>query len=100
MNIKKNKSSEFVLPMLGGNKDLFLYNSLLINCYIGTDEDKDCIVLVYKDSNSIIFNKFERAIIRLRGFLKAYDTDKYVVFVFKVPKYFKNEYIKFIAGKY
>lgn len=97
---KKNKSSEFILPMLGGNKDLFLYNSLLINCYIGTSEDKNCIVLVYKDSNSIIFNKFERAIIRLRSFLKAYDTKKYVVFVFRVPIYYREEYTKFTAGKY
>ena len=100
MIMKKNNSSEFMLPMLGGNKKLFFYNSLLLNCYIGTTEDKDCIVTVYKDSNSLIFNKFERAIIRLRSFIKAYDIDNYIVFIFSIPKYYKKNYKKFLNGKY
>ena len=97
---KKNKSSEFILPMLGGNKKLFFYNSLLLNCYIGTTEDKNCIVAVYKDSNSLLFNKFERAIIRLKSFVKAYDVDNYIVFIFSIPKHHKKNYKKFIDGKY
>jgi hypothetical protein len=98
--MKKNKSSEFLLPMLGGNKTLFMYDSLLENCYAGTNEDKNCIVLVYNYSDSLLYNKFERAIIRLRSFKKAFDADKYTVFIFKVPVYYKEDYKQFMAGKY
>ena len=98
--MKKNKSSEFLLPMLGGNRTLLMYDSLLQNCYAGTNEDKNCIVLVYKYSDSLLFNKFEKAIIRLRTFKKAFDTEKYTVFIFNVPVYFKEDYKKFIKGKY
>ena len=66
----------------------------------GTNEDENCIVLVFKDSNSIIFSKFERAIIRLRSFVKAYDLDDYIVFIFDVPGYYEKDYKKFINGKY
>ena len=98
--MKKNKSSEFLLPMLGGNKTLFMYNSLLKNCYAGTNEDKNCIVLVYKYSDSLLFNKFERAIIKLRSFKKAFDLRKYTIFIFKIPTYYKKEYKHFMDGKY
>ena len=98
--MKKNKSSEFLLPMLGGNRTLLMYDSLLQNCYAGTNEDKNCIVLVYKYSDSLLFNKFEKAIIRLRNFKRAFDTEKYTVFVFTVPEYYKDDYDKFINGKY
>tara|TARA_Y100000593_G_C4170890_1_gene266912 strand:- start:1 stop:516 length:516 start_codon:yes stop_codon:yes gene_type:complete len=98
--MKKNKSSELLLPMLGGNKTLFMYDTLLHNCYAGTSEDKDCIVLVYIYSNTKLFSKFERAIIRLRSFEEAFDIGKYTVFIFKVPSYYKREYIAFINSKY
>ena len=98
--MKKNKSSKFLLPMLGGNRTIFMYDSLLQNCYAGTNEDKNCIVLVYKYSDSKLFNKFERAIIRLRSFKKAFDTEKYTVFIFKVPAFYKRDYKRFMNGKY
>ena len=98
--MKKNKSSKFILPMLGGMRRLFFYDTLLINCYIGTDTDKDCIVLVYSYSDSLLFNKFERAIIKLNDFFKAYETDKHVIFIFNVPREHIRNYKKFIAGKY
>ena len=98
--MRKNKSSKFLLPMLGGNKSLFMYDSLLVNCYAGTSEDKNCIVLVYKYSDSKLFGKFERAIIRLRSFKKSYEIGNYMIFVFKVPKYYKEDYVMFMRGKY
>ena len=98
--MKKNKSSEFLLPILGGNRILFMYDSLLHNCYAGTNEDKNCIVLVYKYSDSLLFNKFEKAIIRLRSFKKAFDTEKYTIFIFNVPVYYKEDYKRFMDSKY
>ena len=98
--MKKNKSSEFILPMLGGSRRLFMYNSLLINCYVGTTEDKNCIVLVYKDSNTLLFSKFERALIRLKSFIKAYDLEDGIIFIFNVPPYHKRDYKRFIKGGY
>jgi len=86
--------------MLGGMRRLFFYDTLLVNCYVGTDIDKDCIVLVYTYSNSLLFNKFEKAVLRLKSFLKAYETNEYVIFIFNIPTGYKEEYKKFINGKY
>lgn len=97
---RKNKSSEFILPMLGGNRQLFLYNSLLENCYVGTNEDKNCIVVVYQDSSSKLFAKFENALISFRNFLKAYDLKDYIVFVFRVPASHKKDFKCFLKGEY
>ena len=82
--------------MLGGSRRLFMYNSLLINCYVGTTEDKNCIVLVYKDSNTLLFSKFERALIRLKSFIKDYDLEDGIIFIFNVPPYHKRDYKRFI----
>tara|TARA_R110000787_G_scaffold50721_1_gene120575 strand:- start:839 stop:1336 length:498 start_codon:yes stop_codon:yes gene_type:complete len=86
--------------MLGGSKQLFLYDALLENCYIGTSEDKNCIVLVYQDSNSKLFAKFENALISFRNFLKAYDLKDYIVFIFRVPPSHRKDFTRFLKGQY
>jgi len=86
--------------MLGGSKQLFLYDALLENCYIGTSEDKNCIVLVYQDSNSKLFAKFENALISFRNFIKAYDLKDYIVFIFRVPPSHRKDFTRFLKGQY
>ena len=42
---KQTKSNIFLLPMLSGERRLYFYDTHLINTFIGTKEQKDCIAL-------------------------------------------------------
>tara|TARA_R110000765_G_scaffold355225_1_gene445408 strand:- start:338 stop:1096 length:759 start_codon:yes stop_codon:yes gene_type:complete len=98
---KRTKSSTFVMPMLGGHRDLYFWNKLFINCFIATEEDDDCIALLYRWSSDPVYIKFEKALSKFKNFRRRYDPNPdYVMFVFDVPdKHIKN-YKNFINGKY
>ena len=90
---KRTKSSIFVLPMLGGNKNLFFWDRLFVNAFLETPEEKDCIALLYRWSSDPLFIKFEKALSKFKDFRKKYDPSPYyVLFVFNVPKNNKRNY--------
>jgi len=98
---KRTKASMFVMPMLGGNRHLYFWNSLFLNCFIATEEDKDCIALLYRFSGDSLFLKFEKALSKFKTFRRRYDpTLDCVMFVFDVPKSQKRNYNKFVKGQY
>jgi hypothetical protein len=99
---QKTKSSLLIMPMLDGNKNLYFYDSLLMNCFLGTkDESSGVIGLLYRWSNSPVFLKFEKAVQQFRNFVKIVDFSKhFVYFEFNVPKKYIKDYNKFINGKY
>ena len=98
---KKTKASVFITPMLPGNKNLYFWNRLFINCFIQTKEDKNCIALLYKWSSNPLYIKFEKALSKFKNFRRRYDpSPNYVMFVFDVPQRHIKNYKKFIAGKY
>tara|TARA_R110002074_G_scaffold159384_2_gene316706 strand:+ start:802 stop:1542 length:741 start_codon:yes stop_codon:yes gene_type:complete len=98
---KLTKSSLFILPMLNGNRRLYMFDSLFINCFIGTKEYKNHIVLLYRFSGESTFLKFEEALSQFAGFVKTYDpSPEYVVFVFKIPSTQEKNYNYIINGKY
>tara|TARA_R110002074_G_scaffold2557_1_gene14878 strand:+ start:1092 stop:1835 length:744 start_codon:yes stop_codon:yes gene_type:complete len=98
---ERNKSSIFILPMIGGNKHLMLYDKLLMNAFIGSDEDDNCIVLLYRFSRDPLFYKFEQALKQFRNFKRCYDpTPYFVAFVFNIPKEHRKSMLKFKQGKY
>lgn len=98
---KRTKSSTFLLPMLGGHKDLYFWNVLLLNCFIATTEDKDCIALLYRWSSDPLYLKFEKALTKFRSFRRRYDpSPDCVMFIFDVSKKNIRNYLKFINGKY
>lgn len=98
---KRTKSSIFLLPMLGGNRRLYFWNKLFLNCFIATEEDKDCIALLYRWSSAPIFLKFEKALSKFKSFRRRYDpTPNCVMFVFDIPKPQKRNYKKFLRGQY
>ena len=66
---KRTKSSTFILPMLGGNRKLFLWNKLFVNAHL----DGKNITLVYRNSNDILFEKFVDA---LKTFKNLIETEK------------------------
>jgi|TARA_Y100000310_G_scaffold345652_1_gene467749 hypothetical protein len=98
---KRTKSSIYILPMLGGNRNLFLWNKLLVNVFIATEENNKCIALLYRFSADPLFLKFEKALCKFKNFISKIDVDSYhVLFIFDVPKNHKNNYEVFINGKY
>ena len=98
---KRTKSSIFVLPMLGGNRNLYFWNQLFLNCFIATEEDKDCIVLAFRFSSDPLFIKFEKALTKFRTFIRKEDPHPgFVYFVFNIPPKYYTDYYKFINGKY
>ena len=98
---KLTKSSLFIFPMLDGNRNLYMFDSLFVNCFIGTEEYKNHIVLLYRFSGDSTFLKFEEALLKFRGFVKTYDpSPEYVIFIFKIPSTQEKNYNCIINGKY
>jgi len=95
------KSSMFVLPMLGGERRLFMFDSLFVNCFISSEKYKNKIILVYRFSGKGVFLKFEQALKQFRGFVDTFDpSPHFVAFVFDVPDTHKENYVRFLNGRY
>jgi hypothetical protein len=94
-------SSIFALPLLGGNRKLFMWDSLFVNAFIGTQTQTDCIVLLYRYSGDQLFLKFESALCSFRNFKERIDTDPHhVLFIFNVPEEAKPSYDSFKEGRF
>jgi len=91
----------FIFPMFKGDKHLYMYDSLFVNCFIGTPKHKKCIALLYRFSGDATFLKFEQALSKFEGFIEASDPSHgYVMFTFKVPEEHLADYNHFVNGKY
>ena len=98
---KRTKSSTFILPMLGGERRLFFWNRLFMNAFVGIEDKKNCIVLLYKFAIDPLFIKFEKALKTFKSFSEKIDIDPYhVVFIFDIPKEHVKNYNKLKEGKY
>lgn len=101
-----SKTSYFLLPILGNDRNYFMWNSLFTNAYIDIENTdyKLCgphIYLVYRFNKRKVFQDFEYKIESHSLYLETFDVDPYqVIYVFKIPeKHFKNfEYFR--QGKY
>lgn len=98
---KLNKSSLFILPMLGGTRNLFMFDSLFVNAFIEINEYNNCICLLYRFSGDPLFLKFEQALKQFRTFKDTFDpSPHFVTFVFDIPTKYEEDYANYIAGKY
>ena len=98
---KRTKSSTFIMPMLGGERRLFFWSRLFLNCFIKTENDKYCIALLYRWSEDPLFVKFENALRTFKDFKKVYDpSDDTILFVFNIPSAFKKDFKHFMNGRY
>ena len=97
---RKNKSSVFLMPMLGGTQKLFFYNSLFIDCYCYKEGYGECIILKYVDCQDSLFDKFKMAVKKFRMYLSTFYDDNYIYFMFDVPSIFVSDYNLFRKGKY
>jgi len=98
---KQTKSNIFVLPMLSGERKLFFYDTHLVNTFIGVQEHKACIALLYRWSSDPLFLKFENAIKQFKNFKTYIDfSENLVMYIFDVPTKHRKNYENFINGKY
>ena len=98
---ERTKCSLFLLPMLGGERHLFMYNNQLLNAFLGHEENIDKIVLLYRWSSDPLFSKFEQALKKFEAFDSSFDPDPYhVVFIFKIPDKHKQNYEQLKMSKY
>jgi hypothetical protein len=97
---KRTKSYTYLLPMLGPGKELFMMDKL-VNVFVKTQNNDDCIALLYRFSGDPLFLQLEQAFKQFSYFREVEDTDPYhVLFVFDVPKKYRKIYNQFINGKY
>ncbi len=98
---KATKSTIFLCPMLGGKRELFYWNNLLVNAFCAVPNDENVIALLYRFSGDALFTKFEHALESFEAFKYKIDTDPYhVLFVFEVPKHAQASYSHFVNGRY
>ena len=98
---ERTKSSLFVLPMLGYNRQLFLYSSLFINAFIEWEDYDHHIILLYRWSPDPLFAEFIDALKEFPNFVGAFDIDEHhVTFVFTVPDKHIENYKMFRVSKY
>jgi hypothetical protein len=98
---RTNLSSIFAAPLLGGNRELFLWDKYFINAFVETKDDKNVIAMLYRFSGDVLFLKFEAALCAFRTFKYKVDTDSHhVLFVFEVPETSQSSYEKLMASEY
>jgi hypothetical protein len=97
----RTKASLFIMPMLGGSKDLYFYDSLFLNAFISTNDGDLGIILLYRFSGSPLFLKFEQALKKFRWYKETLDpSPHHAMFIFNIPEKYKEDFNKFIIGKY
>jgi hypothetical protein len=98
-----NKSSMYILPLLGGNRATMKWNHSLVNCFIGTEEwgVTETILVWYRFDGTKESVEFEEKIMEHPNYIGTHDVDKYhVMYEFSVPERFKDDYYLLVDGKY
>lgn len=93
---KPNVSNILILPMLGGNKKMFLHK-YLVNCFINYQEYKNKIILVYNHT----IETFHKALQKFSNFVKYIRLKgNYKMYIFDPPSKHLEDYNKVLEGKY
>lgn len=90
----------YILPMLPGPKDAYFFHRFFMNCFVALPDEPGVIALLYRFSGLKSYIDFENALQKLNNFISTKDYGPTTLYVFKVPERWKDDYDKFIAGKY
>lgn len=98
------KSTNFIMPFLGGTRDYYRFKEEFINCYIGTEHSGDYgnyIYLLYRFSGSMEFVQFEERLQNHPYYESSYEVDNYqTMYVFNIPQDYMEEIQLILDGKY
>lgn len=101
---KLSKTSNFLLPLLGSNRNAYRWTQNFANSYIGLENDGDygdSLYLLYRYDGTKLFAEFEADIKEHPWYEQTIDTDPYhVLFKFNFPEEVKEEVNLIINGKY
>ena len=101
MIASRTKASLFVLPMLPGNRNTYYYDKFLLNCFVGTKDVSNVIAVLFRFSGLKMFTSLEQSMQRLKCYMKTEDpTKSTVLYLFEVPKYYQEDFNKFLEGRY
>ena len=83
------KSSQFIMPFLGSNRQFFRWNKSFCNCFIGTEASEDygsSIYLLYRWDSGKDFRGFESELINHEWYTGSWEPDKYhTMYEFCIP---------------
>jgi hypothetical protein len=94
----RTKTSTFILPILGGTKKLFLWNTFFVNAHLNKDKT---LTLVYRDINDPLLNRFRSTIESFAIFISGEEiNDQFIAYTLKVRHKYKQIVEFFLKGKY
>jgi len=101
---KRTKSSYFLLPMLGYNRDYFKWDNLFINSYTSCPEydnpENKYLYVVCKYLPIKSFDILEKDMLKLSTFVEMKQNNNYVIYINKIEEKFKKDVELFNNGKY
>lgn len=98
------KTSNFLLPLLGGTRNDFRWESSFMNSFIGTEDEGDWatkLYLMYRFDGSKAFLDFEDALMQHPWYVGKKDVDGFhTLYIFEFPESIKEEIELIVTGKY
>lgn len=96
---KRNKTTTYLLPCLGENKDFFDVEGYMINAYL--DKDLTKLYLVYRFATTDYYSELETRLLK-HSCIKRMDTrqSNFDVFEFEIPDEYLEDIKLFRQGKY
>lgn len=93
------KTTLFILPILGYNKEHFCTDTYLENVFLNKELNQLC--LVYRFIKGEVYNRLEAFLLKHDLFIKLIDIDpQHVMYIFRIPASFNMTISKFTNGKY
>lgn len=100
---KLNKTSQFIVPLLGLEKDSLLWDSQFCNAFIGHYKEGygEAIYLLYRFESGEDFNMLDELITSYTYYDKSISPDSYhILFKLEIPSRCKQDIEYILEGKY
>jgi hypothetical protein len=99
INLVKNKSLTYMLPLIDSEIDLE-FNQFLLNCYTSFGEADETFCIMYNWSSTPDFLKYEGKLMSHPMYIGHADFGNKVVYKFKLTHLMKRERDLFVQGRY
>ena len=94
-----NKTTTYLLPLIGKTKQTLKFNSYFVNSFI--DESLQYIGILYRFTGTQLYKEFEETIMKDKLYIKHIEYDPYhVMYVLRIPDEYHRDIENFLIGKY
>jgi hypothetical protein len=95
----KNKTTSYLLPILGKTLTSLKFNSYFINAFI--DESKLYIGLLYRYTGTNLYKEFENELSKDSNYIKHIEVSPYeVMYIFRISEMYHEDIKQFFEGNY